>query len=66
MEKVSSFIDRFIHEEDGASASEYAVLVAVIVVAVFLAVKAFNLSDIFNTVSAKVKGCVEAGNASSC
>lgn len=60
MERVSSFVERFVHEEDGASASEYAVLVAVIVVAVFLAVKAFNLSDIFTTVSNKVKGCVNA------
>ncbi len=39
MEKISSFVGRFVREEDGASASEYAVLVAVIIVAVALAVK---------------------------
>ena len=58
MEKISSFVGRLVHEEDGASASEYAVLVAVIVVAVFAAVKVFNLNTIFGTVGNKVQNCV--------
>lgn len=49
---------RLVREEEGASASEYAVLVAVIIVAVAAAVSAFNLSGIFGTVSNKVINCV--------
>jgi Flp pilus assembly pilin Flp len=45
---------RLAHEEDGAAASEYAVLVAFIVAAVAAAVALFDLEDIFGTVSGKV------------
>ena len=66
MEKISSFVGRLVHEEDGASASEYAVLVAIIIVAVALAVEAFNLSDIFGAASNKVKACINGSNAAGC
>ena len=59
MEKISSFVGRLVHEEDGASASEYAVLVAVIIIAVAAAVKVFNLNTIFGTVSNQVINCVD-------
>ena len=62
MEKISSFVGRLVHEEDGASASEYAVLVAVIIVAVAAAVRIFNLNTIFGTVSNKVINCVNNTN----
>ena len=62
MEKISSFVGRFIREEDGAAASEYAVLVALIVVAVAAAVSLFNLDGIYEVVSGKVVGCVNSAN----
>lgn len=58
MELVKNTLIRFAQEEDGAAASEYAVLVALIVVAVAAAVALFDLGDIFTTVSNKVKACV--------
>lgn len=64
MEKFSMFVGRFIREEDGASASEYAVLVALIIVALAAAISLFNLENIFQTVSAKVIACVN--NAAGC
>ena len=63
MEKLSSIAKRFVHEEDGASASEYAILVAVIVGVVYVAVKLFDLEGIFQTVGNKVKTCVNATGA---
>lgn len=64
MKKLNDLVTRFVREEDGAAASEYAILVAVIVVAVYAAVKVFNLNGIFTTVSQKVNNCVTATGAS--
>lgn len=51
---------QFIREEDGAAASEYAILVAFIAAAVAVAVKLFNLSDIFTKVSENVIGWISS------
>jgi len=58
MNAFTRLVKGFVSEEDGASAVEYAILVAVIAVAVFAAVKVFNLNSIFETVNTKVDGCV--------
>lgn len=58
MESIKNAVVRLAKEEDGAAASEYAVLVALIVVAVAAAVALFNLGGIFTTVSNKVIACV--------
>lgn len=58
MKSLTTAVRGFIQEEDGASASEYAVLVALVVVAVAAAVKLFNLGGIYTTVSTKVQSCV--------
>ena len=60
---LNTFFARLAHEEDGAAASEYAILVAVVAVAVFAAVKLFDLGTIFGTVNSKVSGCVNASAA---
>jgi len=57
-------LKRFVREEEGASASEYAILVAVIVVVVYLAVSQFDLNGIFNSAANKVKDCVNGTNCS--
>lgn len=62
MDKLNTLMARFVREEDGAAASEYAILVAVIVVAVYAAVKVFNLNTIFGQVSNKVQNCVAGTN----
>lgn len=54
MKKMSDLVVRFLREEDGAAASEYAILVAFIAAAVAAAVAFFNLDTIFGTVSDKV------------
>lgn len=51
---MKAMMTRFIREEDGAAASEYAILVAFIAAAVAAAVVLFNLGDIFGTVSNQV------------
>lgn len=58
MESIKNAVVRLAREEDGAAASEYAVLVALIVVAVAAAVAFFDLGGIFLDVSNKVKACV--------
>lgn len=65
MKTIKNLVARFIYEEDGAAASEYAILVAVIVVAVYAAVKLFNISGIFSTVNDRVNNCV-TGTGASC
>lgn len=54
MEMIRSLTARLVREEEGAAASEYAILVAFIAAAVAAAVALFNLGGIFSTVSAKV------------
>ena len=64
---IKRFFSRLILEEDGAAASEYAILVAIVAVVVFAAVKLFDLNVIFQTVNNKVSGCVNAASsATSC
>lgn len=58
MNSIEHAIGRMIRDEDGAAASEYAVLVALIVVAVAAAVALFDLDTVFQTVSDKVVQCV--------
>jgi len=55
---MKALITRLLREEDGAAASEYAILVALIAVAIAAAVSQFNLGDIFTTVSTKVKNLI--------
>lgn len=64
MKTLNDIFARLVQEEDGAAASEYAILVAVIVVAVYAAVRLFNIGGIFTTVNAKVNNCVTATGAS--
>lgn len=64
MKTLNELMVRLAREEDGAAASEYAILVAFIAVAVAAAVQLFDLGDIFGTLGAKVKGLVDgAGSA---
>lgn len=64
MKSLTKSVLAFAREEDGASASEYAVLVALIVVAVAAAVKLFNINGIYQVVNNKVVDCVN--NAAGC
>jgi len=64
MEKLGRYIGSFARDEEGAAASEYAILVAIICVVVYAAVKVFNLNNIFNTVGQKVVNCVNGTNCS--
>jgi Flp pilus assembly pilin Flp len=58
MKTLNDCVRRLAHEEDGAAASEYAVLVAFIVAAVAAAVALFDLGGIFGDVSQKVKDLI--------
>jgi len=55
---MKALMTRLVREEDGAAASEYAILVALIAVAVAAAVKLFDLGGIFGQVSTKVKSLI--------
>lgn len=65
MKNLNAVAARFAHEEDGAAASEYAILVALIAVAVSVAVAAFDLDGIFTTVSDKVKALINGATGGS-
>ena len=58
MSALSSMFKRLAKEEDGASASEYAILVAFVAVAVAAAVKLFNLNGVFTDLGTKVRNLV--------
>lgn len=58
MNAILSGFNRLVREEEGAAASEYAILVAFIAAAVALAVAAFDLGGIFGDVSAKVQALI--------
>jgi Flp pilus assembly pilin Flp len=60
---IKTLFSRLITENEGAAASEYAILVAVIAVAVFAASKLFDISSAFVAVSSIVSGCVTATGA---
>jgi len=60
MKNQNSLMNRLIREDDGAAASEYAILVAFIAAAVAAAVALFNLNDIFGTVANKVKALINS------
>ncbi len=52
-----SLVGRFLADESGASASEYAVLVALVVAAVATAISVFNL-NVFHNIGTLVLSCV--------
>lgn len=58
MSSIIQLVSSYIRDEEGASASEYAVLVALVVVAVSAAVALFDLGGIFTIVNSKVLACV--------
>ncbi len=60
MANFKQFVLSYVCDEDGASAAEYAVLVAVVVGIVLVAVNQYDLNTIFTTVSNKVTNCVNA------
>jgi len=62
---MPNFVGSFLGDEEGASASEYAILVAVVVVVVYAAVRIFDLGGIYNTVVGRVTNCVN-GTGSTC
>lgn len=67
MNRFISFCKKFWADEEGASASEYAILVAVVVGVVYIAVKSnFNLNSIFGSVTNKVNGCVTSNSTTGC
>jgi Flp pilus assembly pilin Flp len=63
MSEMKTLLQRLISEDDGAAASEYAVLVALIVVAVAAAVNLFNLGGIYTAVATRVTNCVNGNCA---
>lgn len=60
MKKLNDLMLRLAHEEDGAAATEYAILVAFIAAAVAAAVALFDLGGIFTTVSTNVTGWINS------
>ncbi|HJW24919.1 MAG TPA: hypothetical protein VJ576_08470 [Rhodocyclaceae bacterium] len=63
MKTLNELMLRLAREEDGAAASEYAILVAFIAVAVAAAVQLFDLGTIFETVGSKVQTLITGATA---
>lgn len=57
---MSKFLKRFLADESGASATEYAVLVTLIALALFVAIPVFGtgLSTLFSKLSAQVAALI--------
>ena len=51
-------ISCFFRSSDGASASEYAILVAILAGIIFAVVSQFDLNGVFNAAATKVRNCV--------
>lgn len=64
MKNFLSSVTNFIREEDGASAVEYGILVALIAVAVVITVAAVGTQ--LNNVFKKVQNCLTSATAGSC
>jgi Flp pilus assembly pilin Flp len=62
MQFIQETFHRLVTEEDGAAASEYAILVAFIAVAVALAVALFGLDTIFEGLGAKVQSLIDGAD----
>lgn len=60
MENIKSLMGRLAREEEGAAASEYAILVAVIAALIAVAVGSFDLAGVFSGASDKVKALITA------
>ncbi|MCB1908226.1 MAG: hypothetical protein KDH15_12730 [Rhodocyclaceae bacterium] len=56
MNTIKNLVLRLVREEEGAAASEYAILVALIAAAVAAAVALFDIRGIYTQVSGIVKG----------
>ncbi len=63
MIRFKQAVAAFLADEEGASAVEYAVLVAVIATVVFVAVKQFDLNGVFGSAADKAKACVNSAGA---
>jgi Flp pilus assembly pilin Flp len=58
MTQLKTLLVRFVREEEGAAASEYAILVALIATAVAAAVALFDLGGIFTAVGLHVQSLI--------
>jgi len=58
-------IGNFFRSSDGASASEYAILVAVLAGIIFVVVHQFDIDGVFNGAASRVRNCVTT-NSGSC
>jgi Flp pilus assembly pilin Flp len=58
--KLKTLFTRLAREEEGAAATEYAILVAFVAAAVAAAVGLFDLGTIFTTVSTNVLGWINS------
>jgi len=58
MKQFKAVVKRLVREEEGAAATEYAILVAVIAGVVLAAVQLFDLGGIFTAVGDKVKSII--------
>lgn len=54
MSNALASIKSFIRDEEGAAATEYAILLVVIAAAVAAAVQLFNIQGIFTSISTKI------------
>jgi len=60
MTSINNLVARLVREEEGAAASEYAILVAVIAALIAVAIAQFDLGGIFAAAAGKVVALVNA------
>lgn len=58
VQTIMCLLNRLFRDDDGAAASEYAIVVAFIATAIALAVAQFNLGNLFEVVVAKVQALI--------
>ena len=58
MQSLKSLFIRLAREEDGAAATEYAILVALIAAALVIAISNFDIQGLYKTVNSKLAAII--------
>lgn len=64
MDALRATLARFAHEEDGSQVIEYALIIAVVSIALVVALKVLTTGDTFNSFITRVQNCLTTTSCS--
>ncbi|MBA2676220.1 Flp family type IVb pilin [Ramlibacter sp.] len=62
MNKLSNFVTAFLREDDGAQIVEYALIIAVVSIALVIALQGLTTTGMFTTFIGRVTACLTTAN----